>query len=202
MRDKMFAFGYYEGYRNDSGVTQNVLVLSEAQRSGNFSGSAAIRDPLTGQPFPGNIIPSNRIAAASAQLLRDFVPLPNSAGNRYIVSPTVSDVRDQFGGRLDYQIGERQSVLVRYMRSDTDRATPKIIAPVDQRALATLQDALVSHNLVGSRLLNQVRFSVNRISANPAVTSGLNPRDYTNGLVLASRKRQEPVRVARLSARC
>jgi hypothetical protein len=178
VRDRMFGFGYYEGYRNDSGVTQNVLVLSQAQRNGDFSGSAAIRDPLTGQPFPGNIIPPGRISAAATELLNEFVPLPNSPLNRYIVSPTVGDVRDQFGGRLDFQIGERQTMLLRYMRSDTDRATPRIIAPVDQRATATLQDALVSHNLVGSRVLNQLRFSVNRISANPAVTSGLNPRDF------------------------
>jgi hypothetical protein len=178
MRDHMWGFGYYEGYRNDSGTTQNILVLSAAQRAGDFSGGAAIRDPLTGQPFAGNIIPADRISPSAAQLLREFVPLPNSPGNRYIASPTVTDTRDQFGGRIDYQIGEHQSMLVRYMRSGTDRLTPRIIAPVDQRALATLQDALVSHNLVGSHLLNQVRFSVNRISANPAVTSGLSPRNY------------------------
>ena len=93
----MWGFGYYEGYRNDSGITQNILVLSAAQRNGDFSGGAAIRDPLTGQPFTGNIIPAARISPAAAQLLRDFVPLPNSPGNRYIMSPTVSDTRDQFG---------------------------------------------------------------------------------------------------------
>ena len=36
VRDRLFAFGYYEGYRNTSGVTQNFVVLSEAQRTGNF----------------------------------------------------------------------------------------------------------------------------------------------------------------------
>ena len=179
MRNRLFGFGYYEGYRNDSGITQNVLVLSAAQRAGDFSGSAAVRDPLTGQPFPGNVIPSGRISPAAAQLLQEFVPLPNSPGNRYIVSPTVTDSRDQFGGRLDYQISDRQSLLGRYMRSGTDRATPRIIAPVDQRALATLQDGLVSHNfMISSRVINQMRFSINRISANPAVTSGLNPRNF------------------------
>ncbi|HYB96779.1 MAG TPA: TonB-dependent receptor [Vicinamibacterales bacterium] len=179
VRNTLFAFGFYEGYRNDSGITQNVLVLSQAQRNGDFSGGAPIRDPLTGQPFPGNIIPAARISPAAAKLLNDFVPLPNAAGNRYIVSPTVKDVRDQFGVRLDYQLGSRQSLLGRYMRSATNRATPRIIAPVDQRALATLQDALFSHNFViSSRLINQARVSVNRITANPAVTSGLNPRDY------------------------
>lgn len=179
MRRRLFGFMYYEGYRNNSGITQNILVPSAAQRSGDFSGGAAVRDPLTGQPFPGNIIPSSRISPAAARLLNDFVPLPNSPGNRYIVSPTVSDTRDQFGARVDFQISGRHSVLGRYLRSATDRQTPKIIAPVDQRALATLQDGLVSHNFVISpRIINQARFSVNRISANPAVTSGLSPRSY------------------------
>jgi outer membrane receptor protein involved in Fe transport len=179
LRNRLFGFGFYEGYRNDSGITQNILVPSEAQRRGDFSGGAAVRDPLTGQPFPGNIIPSNRISAAATQLLNEFVPLPNAPGNRYIVSPTVNDVRDMFGARFDLQIGARQSLLGRYMRSQTDRKTPRIIAPVDQRARATLQDGLLSHNFViSSRLINQARFSVNRIAANPAVTSGLNPRNF------------------------
>jgi outer membrane receptor protein involved in Fe transport len=185
MRNKLFGFGYYEGYRNDSGITQNIVVLSEAQRRGDFSGGAAIRDPLTGQPFPGNVIPANRISPAAAQLLNEFVPLPNSPGNRYIVSPTVKDKRDQYGLRFDYHLGARQTILGRYMRSETDRTTPRVVTPVDQRALATLQDGLVSHNFViSSNVINQARFSVNRISANPAVTSGLSPRSY--GINLAN----------------
>jgi outer membrane receptor protein involved in Fe transport len=179
LRNKLFGFGYYEGYRNNSGVTQNILVLSEAQRRGDFSGGAAIRDPLTGQPFPGNVIPANRISPIATQLLNDFVPLPNSPGNRYIVSPTVKDTRDQFGIRFDYHLDARQTILGRYMRSETDRITPRIVAPIDQRALATLQDMLVSHNFViNSNVINQARVSINRISANPAVTSGLSPRSY------------------------
>ena len=73
MRNRLFGFGYYEGYRNDSGITQNILVLSAAQRAGDFSGGAAIRDPLTGQPFAGNVIPAARISPvgrAAAQRLR------------------------------------------------------------------------------------------------------------------------------------
>ncbi len=178
VKNRLFGFGYYEGFRNDAGITNNVLVLSEAQRAGTF-GATAIRDPLTGLPFPNNTIPAGRISPIATRLLTEFVPLPNSAGNRYIISPTVNDVRDQFGARFDYQVSEKQSVLLRYMRSDTERTTPRVIAAVDQKALATLQDAMVSHNyVVASNLITQTRFSINRISANPAVTSGLNPRDY------------------------
>jgi outer membrane receptor protein involved in Fe transport len=179
MRNRLFGFGYYEGYRNDSGITNNVIVLSEAQRRGDFSGGAAIRDPLTGLPFQGNLIPGDRISPQATQLLNEFVPLPNSPGNRYIVSPTVQDDRDQYGLRFDYQLGSNQTVLGRYMRSDTERITPRVIAAVDQRATATLQDFMASHNyVISSNVINQARFSINRITANPAVTSGLAPRSY------------------------
>ena len=179
VRNRLFGFGYYEGYRNDSGITNNVVVLSEAQRRGDFSAGAAIRDPLTGLPFSGNIIPANRITQQATQLLNDFVPLPNSPGNRYIVSPTVQDDRDQYGVRFDYQLRGNQTILGRYMRSDTERITPRVIAAVDQVATATLQDFMASHNyVISSNVINQARFSINRITANPAVTSGLAPRSY------------------------
>lgn len=186
VRNRLFGFGYYEGFRNDSGVTNNVIVPSAAQRAGDFSALAtAIRDPLTGLPFPGNVIPAERLSPVATRLLDEFVPLPNSPGNRYILSPTINDVRDQFGLRVDYQLGRNQSLLGRYMRSDTERITPRVIAAVDQRSLATLQDVMVSHNyVISSNVINQARFSINRISANPAVTSGLSPQAY--GINLAN----------------
>ncbi len=36
VQSKLFGFGYYEGYRNTRGTTTNVVVLSDAQRAGNF----------------------------------------------------------------------------------------------------------------------------------------------------------------------
>jgi len=181
-KNRMFGFGYYEGFRNVSGVTNNVIVPTAAQRAGDFSAFAAVRDPLTGQPFPGNMIPTGRLSPAALKLLNDFVPLPNSPGNRYIISPSVTDNRDMFGTRVDLQINQSQSMMFRYMRSGTERLTPRVIAAVDQTATATLQDAMMSHNLVlGSSVVNQFRASINRIDANPAVTSGLKPSDYGIG---------------------
>jgi len=45
-RNKLFVFGYYEGFNNRQGSTSTLTVLSSAQRGGDFSGSAALRDPL------------------------------------------------------------------------------------------------------------------------------------------------------------
>ena len=176
--DKLFAFGFYEGYRNTRGTTQNLLVPTAAQRSGNFAGATLI-DPTTGAAFPGGVIPSNRISPIATKLLNDFMPLPNSGTNRYIVSPDVVDTRNQAGGRLDYKMSQKHSALGRFMWSKTRLATPKVQQPADALAIAKLLDIMVSDTYMFSpNAINQARFSVNKIDAQPAVTSGLTNAAY------------------------
>lgn len=177
-KDKLFVFGYYEGYRNTSGTTTNLLVPSEAQRAGNFAG-ATILDPRTGQAFPGGIIPSSRLDPIALKLLADFMPLPNAPGNRYIVSPDVVDNRDQAGGRLDYRLTDKHQVLARYLWSHTDRTSPRTVQPADQKAVAKLWDVMLADTyMFSSTLINQARFSLNKIDAQPAVTSGRQNSEY------------------------
>ena len=58
MRNKLFVFGAYEGLRTVQGQPFLGSVPSQAFLSGNFSALATpIRDPLTGQPFPGTSSP-------------------------------------------------------------------------------------------------------------------------------------------------
>src|SRR5262249_52948493 len=143
-KNRVFFFGFYEGYRNRQGATSNIVVLTDAQRTGDFSGGAAIRDPLTGQPFPNNVIPQARLDPAAVKLVNDFVPRANSAGNRYVVSPSTTDDRDSLGVRVDYQLSQRNTILGRYLRTRTDRIMPPITTPSAQEAKATLQDFMLS----------------------------------------------------------
>ncbi len=180
VRNRLFGFGYYEGYRNTSGSTTNIVVLTDAERGGDFSGSAGIRDPLTGLPFTGGVIPAGRLDTAALKLVNDFLPHANNGSNRYIASPDARDERDQFGVRFDYQITNNHSVLGRYLRTNTDARTPATTRPIGGVALATLQDWMFSDTFVfNPNTLNVVRFSYNRIGANPAVTSGLLNSDYS-----------------------
>jgi hypothetical protein len=178
-KNRLFVFGFYEGYRNQQGSTSNIVVLTDAQRGGDFSGGAAIRDPSIGQPFANNMISPIRLDPAAVKLLNDFVPHANSGANRYIVSPTTTDDRDSLGLRFDYQLSQRNSVLGRYLRTRTDRVTPPITTPSAQEANAVLQDFMMSDtHLFGSARINLARFASNRIDGNPAVTSGLKNQDY------------------------
>ncbi len=178
MTDRLFGFGYYEGFRNTRGTTQNISVLTAAQRMGDFSGGAPIIDPMTGDPFPGNIIPEDRLDPIALRVIGDFMPLPN-AGDRYIVSPNVTDDRDQFGLRLDVRITDSQNVLLRGLRSSSDRFEPATVRPIGTTAASTLEDYMLSHTAaIGSGIFHQMRFVSSRIDAEPVVTSGLTNSEY------------------------
>ena len=181
VRNRVFMFSYFEGFQNKQGVTDTRTVLSEAQRRGDFSGGAVIRDPATGQPFPGNVIPANRISSISRQILEQYIPLPNSTQNRVVRSPNVEDTRQQFGTRFDYQVSPKHTVLGRYMIGHTKNINPlggSNFSPAGNTAIATLQDVMGSDTwMIKPTMINVARASVNRISAKPTVTSGLNLRD-------------------------
>ena len=143
-------------------------VLSEAQRARRLlrrRGRFAIRSPASRSPATS--FPSDRISPAAAQLLHDFVPLPNSPATATSCRRPSTTTRDQFGVRLDYQLGaaSRSSAA-------TCAATPSArrrgsIAPVDQRALATLQDV---HGVA------QLRHQLERRSTRRASRSTASPR--------------------------
>ena len=87
--------GYQHGIVHNA-TSQSALMPTAAERAGDFSQIAAVvRDPLTGQAFPGSMIPSSRISPQAAALLA-YYPLPNTTttGANYqtpVVAATTQD---------------------------------------------------------------------------------------------------------------
>ena len=66
IRNKTFFFGSFEGTPIRQESLYNSVVVQPAMLEGDFSSlPRAITDPRSGQPFPGNIIPAERISSAS-----------------------------------------------------------------------------------------------------------------------------------------
>lgn len=88
-RNRTFFLGSIDMYSKNEAITTIGTVPTPAEKTGDFSHfvNAAgqlipIYDPLTGQPFPRNIIPANRIDPLTAQIL-PLIPNPNSPGIDY-----------------------------------------------------------------------------------------------------------------------
>jgi hypothetical protein len=122
VKDKAFFFVDYEGTRITRGVTRITRVPTANERAGIFT--STVRDPLTGQPFPGNVIPQNRIDPVAAGMMA-LVPLPNQPGaNNYFRAPDLLDNSDRVMGRLDYKAGPNDSMFARYIYSNRNRFIP------------------------------------------------------------------------------
>jgi hypothetical protein len=84
-RNKLFFFWSQEFLPRTSPTSVTFQTFPTAlERKGDFSQSLdqngkliAVRDPLSNAPFPGNVVPANRISAAGQALLNLF-PLPNT----------------------------------------------------------------------------------------------------------------------------
>ena len=111
--------GSYEGVRETRESVAQTNFLTEAMRRGDFSGLAAIRDPLTGQPFPGNIIPAQRLDPKSVDMINKYQPLPNTTGpNNFIGTSLNTSPQDQFLTRIDHNFSRQHKMFAHYLLQD------------------------------------------------------------------------------------
>jgi hypothetical protein len=83
-RNKTFGHYSQEWYKQNNENVNSSTVPTGPEKTGDFSDWAAatglaIYDPMTGAPFPGNVIPPGRISKQSAALLQ-YVPGPDRPG--------------------------------------------------------------------------------------------------------------------------
>jgi hypothetical protein len=163
-RNRTFIFGAYEGTRIVKGVTQLTTVPTAAQRAGNFSGTAAPNDPLTGAPFPGGIIPASRINSITSTILQRWVPLPNNSGVfNWISNFPQTDGNEQYNWRIDHRVSEKDSIFGHYLYEDNDFHFPNLF-PTDGSSVKTRgQNLLLAWtHLFGASTLNEFRAGFGR----------------------------------------
>lgn len=105
---KNFSFNFSRT-SNKSANTVSELMPTLLQRGGDFSQTVdgfgnpvQIIDPRTGLPFPGNVIPADRISLQAATLLQ-YYPMPDegaSGAYNYQIAPVSVGNSQQYGGSL------------------------------------------------------------------------------------------------------
>jgi len=124
-----FFFGNYEKVRIREGVTLTNTVPLREQKSGDFSNlGRPITDPLTGLPFPGNVIPGSRLNATGRAMVDAFYPDPNlpGASRNFLHNPQL--VQDLHLGtmRTDWNPRPADSFMVRYQIYWDDQVNPNV----------------------------------------------------------------------------
>jgi hypothetical protein len=97
----------YSGARSRNPYDVYSTVPTAEERAGDLSVlGERIYDPLTGEPFPGAVIPADRIDPSALALL-EFLPLPNQPGptQNYHYVTAASTSTDQITLRLTHALG-------------------------------------------------------------------------------------------------
>jgi len=127
-KNKMFIFGDYLRVMDHEANTNLVTIPPNSWRTGDLSGAATtIYDPATGNPldgtgrtpFPGNIIPSNRINAISTKILNLLAPTNEAynlaaPSNNYFALLPYTKTTDSFDVKLDYNITDKDRLTGRF----------------------------------------------------------------------------------------
>jgi hypothetical protein len=124
VKNKLFFFGNYQGTIEHNSTSGSVVrMLTQAERNGDFTAllnqGTQLVDPSTGNPFPGNQIPSGQLDNTAKGLLA-ALPLPNTRDpNTGIVDlltygqPGIRNREHQGLGRVDYQ-SDKNRITGRY----------------------------------------------------------------------------------------
>lgn len=119
IKNKTFFFFTFDGTRGVRGYPFVSNVPTLAQRLGDFSGAAAVKNPFNGVNFPGNKIPASLLSpqalAAQAQLFPppNYGPADSTSGN-YRASFNGPEVHNDVEARVDHNFTERHSAFLKY----------------------------------------------------------------------------------------
>jgi hypothetical protein len=127
VHDRLFFFGSYEGQLERAGRIGNYTVPTDALRRGDFTAlSTLIFDPATGnpdgsgrRPFPGNIIPADRISPIARRML-DLIPGPNRPGltQNFFTSGVQQFDRHQVDAKVNWNRVPDHQIWAKYGHMD------------------------------------------------------------------------------------
>jgi hypothetical protein len=186
VKSKLFFFVDYEGTEQRTGGTGTASVAPAAWRTGNLSDflktGQIVKDPLTGQPFTGNIIPQNRIVNPAAKYLfahPELYPLPNTNGtgalgvtNNYAAG-TAGLLRNHQGdAKVDYRFSDKDLITARYSQAYYLSYSSRAVLPTSLTSGTegpSISTQIGWTRTFSPRVVNDARISYSRIGIDDSV---------------------------------
>jgi len=166
-KNRLFFMTNYEGFR-ERNQTQGVYsVPPSAMRNGDFSQilpKTVITDPMNGNPFANNQIPTSRLNPVSLGLLA-YYPLPNQPGssliNNFLALDNNVTNKDQFTVRVDFAENEKSTWYGRYSWDSEYILNPALYLNGLITNTTAEQALLDNTRIFRPTLVNEFRFGFN-----------------------------------------
>jgi hypothetical protein len=143
IKDRTFFWFSNEQYHDVQTRNSASRMPTAAERGGDFSGlvntsgqQVVIYDPLTKLPFPGNIIPANRINPVSAAMMK-YLPLPdvnvdNGTNNYNRTSLINNNFETEIALKVEHKFTDKVSLTGFYLYNRTNEPCQNYFGTADQ----------------------------------------------------------------------
>jgi hypothetical protein len=167
-KDRTFFYGEWFAQRIPLGTPVIASVPTVQWRQGQFQ--QTIIDPMTGNPFPNNTIPSNRMSPVSLAFQNLYYPAPTGI---YVNQPPINNYpfvfpfnSDLFRGdwpmaRVDHNLTKNNSLFVRWLMRETPYVLNDGLPALEWTRLRRHQQwAIGDTHIFSPHLLNSFRFGL------------------------------------------
>jgi trimeric autotransporter adhesin len=145
-KNRTFFWFAAEGYGSNTTRNGPQRLPTTREKAGDFSQSfdsagrqVIVYDPLTGdangngrQPFPGNVIPTNRLNPVAVKML-SYLPKPDSevsnGQSNYARSAEINDRAMMYTGKVDHRFSDKVSLSGFYLYNKTDEPCGNLLYP-------------------------------------------------------------------------
>jgi hypothetical protein len=198
LRNGPVVFAGFQRTDNHYSTTQPGVMPTALERAGDLSQShdafgrpLEIRDPLTGAPFPGNMIPASRISPPAAALV-GYYPFPNVTSGGYNFQAPLLTATEQnlLTTRATQAIDNRNQLIgvLAYQHTATDQTS--VFEFTDTTVLSGIDTSLTWTHLITRALSIRPRAQFTQISNR--VTPYFANRSNVSGLAGISGNNQDP----------
>ncbi len=198
VRNRTFFWTALEGYRSMTTRNGSLIFPTDRERRGDFSQSGVTiydplttrLDPVTGQyvrePFPGNVIPANRINPVAAKIL-SYVPKPDvdrSDGKpNYVRTAEIVDKAQMMTAKIDHKFTDAVSLSGMYVWNFTREPSggyweTNLFASPEWRLARDIHIIVLNNNWVlNDTTVMTLRAGWNRFGDNMSVPYPFDPAD-------------------------
>lgn len=165
-RNRTFWFVNFEQQKEALGAATTIFVPTAAQLHGDFSSIAAsIRDPSTGQPFPGKQIPASLLDPLALNFAKAYLPAATDSRGSNVYQKANGNSPTQLLARGDQLFGGgKHQINFRAFLTSAANPVGSGNIPVQQNGVQTTKTYLYGLTyvaLVAPNMINTARVSLN-----------------------------------------
>jgi hypothetical protein len=197
-KNRTFFWFSTEDYTDVQTRNSPEIMATSRERAGDFSQTTAsgnpviIYDPLTRLPFPGNVIPANRINPVAAAMLK-YLPSPdtdvdNGTTNYARTSLIKSKWTQEYTAKIEHKFTDRVSLTGFYLYNRSNEPCANYFGTADQTDPNRFADpndyllvrrpqilALNNTNVLSDSSVLSLRFGMTRFPDNNTLTLPFDP---------------------------